>query len=139
MSTVTYCPACHADAKFCERFEHKAMWQELPQFIATPLPDDAKTRKIIPMYSGLVAYFPKALAAVAHCSWVGNEQHNPGTPLHWNRSKSGDERDALMRHLVEAGTVDRDGVRHSAKVAWRALAALEKELEDAECRPDLGR
>jgi len=33
---------------------------------------------------------------------------------------------------MEAGTVDTDGVRHSAKVAWRALANLEKELERAE-------
>jgi hypothetical protein len=30
---------------------------------------------------------------------------------------------------MEAGKVDTDGVRHSAKVAWRALANLEKELE----------
>jgi hypothetical protein len=29
-----------------------------------------------------------------------------------------------MRHFVERGTVDTDGVRHSAKVAWRALAPL---------------
>tara|TARA_R110000772_G_scaffold171640_1_gene283545 strand:- start:1665 stop:1826 length:162 start_codon:yes stop_codon:yes gene_type:complete len=49
--------------------------------------------------------------------------------MHWNRAKSGDERDALMRHLIEAGQIDDDGIRHSAKVAWRALAALEKELE----------
>jgi hypothetical protein len=74
-------------------------------------------------------YFPDALAAVAHCSWIGNEQHNPGQPLHWDRAKSTDEHDALVRHLMEAGTIDTDGVRHSAKVAWRALAALQKEIE----------
>jgi hypothetical protein len=28
------------------------------------------------------------------------------------------------------GTIDNDGVRHSAKVAWRALANLQKEIEN---------
>lgn len=95
------------------------------------LPTDAKQRKDVPIYSGVLKYFPKALAAVAACSKAGNDQHDPGKPLHWDRSKSGDELDALTRHLMEAGTVDTDGIRHSAKVAWRALANLEKELEKA--------
>lgn len=95
------------------------------------LPTDAKQRKDVPIYSGVLKYFPKALAAVAACSKAGNDQHDPGKPLHWDRSKSGDELDALTRHLMEAGTVDTDGMRHSAKVAWRALANLEKELEKA--------
>lgn len=77
-------------------------------------------------------YFPKAIAEVARLSFIANEQHNPGTKMHWDRSKSGDELDALTRHLMEAGTIDTDGQRHTCKVAWRALAALEKELEQAE-------
>ena len=81
------------------------------------------------MYSGLLKYFPDALMAVSNCSLVANEQHNPGEELYWNRAKSGDELDALMRHLLDAGTVDNDGIRHSTKVAWRALANLQKELE----------
>lgn len=93
------------------------------------LPADAKARKNIPLYSGLIKYFPDALAAVAELSRIGNEQHSPGQPLNWDRSKSGDEHDALCRHLWEAGTIDTDGVRHSVKVAWRALAALQKEIE----------
>lgn len=90
---------------------------------------NAKERKEHPVYSGVLRYFPDALLAVAHCSWKGNEQHNPGEPLYWNRSKSTDEADALMRHLLQAGEIDADGVRHTAKVAWRALALLQKELE----------
>lgn len=86
-------------------------------------------RKEIPIYSGLLMYFPDACRAVANCSFVANEQHNPGTKMHWDRSKSGDELDALSRHLIEAGTRDTDGIRHSTKVAWRALANLQKELE----------
>lgn len=88
----------------------------------------ATERKQRPLYSGVLRYFPNALAAVAHCSWVGNEQHHPGEALWWDKSKSTDEHDALLRHLAEAGTMDTDGVPHSAKVAWRALAALEREL-----------
>ena len=90
---------------------------------------DAKERKTLPVATGVIDYFPDALIAVAHCSQVGNEQHNPDKPLHWDRSKSGDESDALMRHFIERGTYDSDHIRHSTKVAWRALALLQKELE----------
>lgn len=93
------------------------------------LPTEAQARKTVPIYSGVIRYFPDALAAVAELSKIGNDQHNPGQPLHWDRSKSTDELDALTRHLVEAGKMDTDGVRHSAKIAWRALANLQKELE----------
>jgi len=95
------------------------------------LPTDAAARKALPLASGVLDYFPAALAEVARCSQAGNDQHNPGQPLHWARGKSGDEADALVRHLMERGTVDSDGIRHSAKVAWRALALLQKELEAA--------
>jgi hypothetical protein len=94
------------------------------------MPVDAALRKDVPVYSGVLRYFPDALAAVARCSKAGNDQHNPGKPLHWDRSKSGDELDALTRHLLQAGTVDTDGIRHSTKVAWRALANLQKEIEN---------
>ncbi len=95
----------------------------------TTLPTDKVARKLTPIYSGVLKYFPKALAEVARVSYVGNEQHNPGEPLHWAREKSTDQHDCIVRHLLEAGTLDTDGQRHSAKVAWRALAALELELE----------
>ena len=84
------------------------------------------------MYRGLFKYFPDALRYISHVSYVANEQHNPGTEIHWDRLKSGDELDALLRHLVKAGEIDDDGLLHSAKVAWRALANLQKELEQWE-------
>ena len=93
--------------------------------------DYAKDRKDTPVFSGVLNYFPDAIRAVAKCSKVGNDQHNPNKPLHWDRSKSGDELDALTRHLLEAGTIDTDGIRHSTKVAWRALANLQKEIENS--------
>lgn len=109
---------------------------EVPSFLRTPepprgpgLPRDAAARKGVPIVTGVLDYFPDAIAAVAECSRVGNEQHNPGSPLHWDRSKSGDEADALGRHLLERGSRDSDGIRHSAKLAWRALALLQKEIE----------
>jgi hypothetical protein len=95
------------------------------------LPTKASDRKDIPIFSGVLRYFPDALAEVAILSRIGNEQHNPGQPLHWARGKSADHKDALTRHLIEAGTFDTDGVRHSTKVAWRALANLQTEIEDA--------
>ena len=92
----------------------------------------AKERKDTPVFSGVLNYFPDAIREVAKVSFQGNEQHNPGSELHWDRSKSGDEKDALTRHLLDAGTRDDDGMLHSAKVAWRALAMLQKELESIE-------
>jgi rubrerythrin len=94
--------------------------------------DEAQYRKDTPVWSGFVNYFPRAMQEVARLSKVGNDQHNPGTELHWDRAKSGDEKDACMRHLIDAGTIDTDGVRHSTKTAWRAMANLEKELEQAD-------
>ncbi len=92
--------------------------------------DKAKQRKNTPVYSGVINYFPDAIIDVAKCSFAGQKQHNPHLPLAWDRSKSGDELDALARHLIDAGKIDSDGIRHSAKVAWRALANLQKEIEN---------
>lgn len=93
------------------------------------LPTEAKERKEIPIVTGVLDYFPRALAEVARISKLGNDQHNPGQPLHWDKTKSTDHSDCIGRHLVQRGTVDTDGGRHSAKLAWRALALLETELE----------
>lgn len=95
------------------------------------LPLEAAARKAVPVFSGVVNYFPDALVAVARVSKSGNDQHNPGQPLHWSRGKSDDHHDTLLRHLIDSGTVDTDGHRHSAKVAWRALAILQLEIEEA--------
>ena len=84
------------------------------------------------MARGVLDYFPRAIMAVANVSYVGNEQHNPGQPMHWAKDKSTDHADCILRHLAERGTLDDDGLRHAAKVAWRALALLETELEALE-------
>lgn len=97
---------------------------------ATTLPNDPKERKNFPVASGVLDYFPDALVAISEVSKNGNDQHNPGQSLRWDRSKSGDEADAFMRHFLQRGTFDTDGVRHTAKMAWRILALLQKEIEN---------
>ncbi len=90
------------------------------------------SRKKTPLYSGVRVYFPDALEAIASVSFTGNEQHHPGTNVHWDRSKSTDDLDAADRHLTDhaKGIIfDTDGERHLAKAAWRIMAALQKELE----------
>jgi len=93
-----------------------------------------KKRKEYPIFSGLFRYFPDALIEVSHCSFMGNAQHHPTKPLHWDRRKSNDHLDALTRHLIDhsVNPIDDDGVLHLSKVCWRALAALQLEIEKAE-------
>ena len=37
-----------------------------------------------------------------------------------------------MRHFMARGTIDKDNIRHTTKAAWRILALLQKELEEAQ-------
>jgi hypothetical protein len=119
--------------------EHRAELGPIPT-IALPLPPQSgaaqpllptksSARKEVPIASGVLDYFPAALAEIARISFRGNQQHNPGQPLHWARGKSMDQADTIIRHFLERGKMDSDGMRHSAKLAWRALALLQLELE----------
>ncbi len=92
------------------------------------LPTDSAARKRIPITSGVLDYFPRAIVAVAEVSVIGNDKHNPGQPLHWAKHKSMDQADCIARHLLERGKRDVDGARHSAHLVWRALAMLEEEI-----------
>lgn len=96
------------------------------------LSTDPQERKQTPIYSGVLKYFPNALASIARTSWVGNEQHNPGEPLHWAREKSTDQLDAAVRHIVDDQfeKIDVDGIPHLAKAAWRILAQLQLDEEE---------
>lgn len=97
-----------------------------------PVVDEKAYRKARPVYSGVLSYFPDALLAVANISHIGNEQHNPGQPLHWARHKSTDQMDAAVRHILDHAkgiSVDTDGGYHLAKAAWRLLAELQLLIE----------
>jgi len=90
--------------------------------VSKKLPTDPARRKRIPIYTGFIDYFPLAIAAVAELSLEGGIQHGQtADTLFWDRTKSGDEKDALMRHVL-----DKDWTQ----VAWRAMANLEKHLEE---------
>ena len=93
----------------------------------------AEERKATPIYSGVIKYFPDAFAEIAKCSYNGQIQHNPDKPLAWDRSKSGDELDAMMRHLIDhAKGIEFDdcGTRHIVKCGWRILAYIQKTVEE---------
>lgn len=93
------------------------------------LPEDDAERLQYPVFDGFMAYFPNAMAEVAKLSWVATQQHHPDEAMHWDRSKSLDHKNKIARHLIDAGKIDSRGQRHSAMVAWRAMALLQEELE----------
>lgn len=93
---------------------------------------EAQIRKGQPIATGVLKYFPDAIRAVAEVSRIGNDQHNPGEPLHWAKEKSTDEPDCLARHLtdwLEGLRFEKDGSRVAAKIAWRALALCQREVD----------
>ena len=100
------------------------------------LPTDAKERKQIPIYSGFIAYFPDAIAAVAAHSFASNEQHNPGEPLHWARDKSTDQLDALARHLTELAVTDTldEEIELLKAIVWRGAAQLQLKCEERDAK-----
>jgi hypothetical protein len=96
------------------------------------LPTDAKARKATPIFTGCLMYFPAVWGEVAKVSVLGNQQHNPGEPLHWERGKSTDQTDSALRHMIDhgAGNIrDTDGTYHLAKAIWRLCAELQLTIE----------
>lgn len=110
------------------------------------LPHDDASRKALPIFDVLTKYFPRAVLELVKVCVVGNEQHNPGEPLHWARGKSMDQMNSIQRHLMDYGLGKRvendpattrwkDGRGPSvrtlvlAHVIWRACAQLELDLE----------
>lgn len=119
------------------------------------LPTDSIARKRYPLFSGLMRYFPAALAGVANHSVGGNEKHiHPGRPynpdidvLRHDRTKSTDHADCILRHLVDLDELvdkqtrmfendefDRDEfdnrsveiLSEANALAWRALALAQE-------------
>jgi hypothetical protein len=96
------------------------------------LPTDDKDRKALPLWSFLTQYFPDAFVEVTRVAVVGNQQHNPGQPLHWAREKSTDQMNTAFRHMLDHGTgtvKDVDGCYHLAKAIWRLSAELQLQVE----------
>jgi hypothetical protein len=95
------------------------------------LPTDDKARKALPLYTYMTEYFPDAYIAEVEVAVAGNEQHNPGEPLHWARGKSMDQMDCAFRHMLDhkKNAVDTDGKYHLAKAIWRLKAELQLLIE----------
>jgi hypothetical protein len=133
-------PSCDCDCGGCDeeevRLEDSFLTMphdgEFDSFVdlEQEVPTKAQQRKAMPVYSGVLKYFPNAIKEVSKASQAGNDQHHPGTELHWDMEKSKDEYDALTRHLIDhsINPIDDDGMLHLTKVAWRALAGLERYL-----------
>jgi hypothetical protein len=109
--------------------DEEVEWPDAESKPTGSLPTDSRERKDMPIYSGLLMYFPLACAEVARLSKAANEKHNPGEPMRWSREKSSDHRDCAARHLIESGIEDEDGFLHDAHLAWRAMANLQLALE----------
>jgi hypothetical protein len=87
-----------------------------------------------PVYRGVIAYFPRAVAAVANVSAAGAAKYSwkgwAGVPDGVNRYG-----DAMARHALATGrgeVFDSEGFRHEAQIAWNALARLELILIEEE-------
>lgn len=108
-----------------------------------PFPDRTGARKDdggkAPVFQGFIAYFPRAIEAVAQVSAVGSKKYANGKfPTAWRLVPDAANRftDAQVRHLIEEakGTqVDPETkCLHLAHEAWNALARLELFLTKAE-------
>ena len=97
------------------------------------LPAESELRKKIPIMTGFIDYFPLAIAYGAMISYLGNQKHNPGEPLHWSREKSADHVDCIGRHLIDRKQED-GGVLEAGQVFWRAGAQLQLLLEHLQAK-----
>lgn len=87
------------------------------------------------VFRGCLAYFPRAMEAVAAVSQFGASKYA------WNGWRGVDDRlnrysDAMVRHLTSEAkgeNLDPDsGLPHRAHAAWNALATLEIILQEAD-------
>lgn len=113
-------------------------------------PPDDRGRKNLPVFKMLVRYFPKAVREITKVCVVNNVRYNPErapADINWARGKSPDQLGSAFRHMLEREVDGRvfeevpaavaevtgfDKVYVLAEAAWRALAALELEIENQE-------
>jgi hypothetical protein len=149
----------HPDAgSIAEAFEHMIgtlvtddTWSSIPPSEAEPAPrpctppprepvpvppfmsTDSAVRKGMPVATGFVQYFPDAMLIASVISRVGAVKHCGGK-LGWDKSKSGDEPDAELRHMIDrfrgdpadAGLEALAHLGHYASKLWRAAADAQR-------------
>ena len=99
------------------------------------LPENDAQRKAIRIYDGFMKYFPDAIIEVTKCSCRGNEQHHKDDPLWWDKTKSKEELNSMMRHLIEAQ--ETNSIDDWARVAWRAMANLQRRCDAIRKRDEI--
>jgi hypothetical protein len=123
------------------------------------IPSGYDARKNFPLLTVLSAYFPDAIEALVELCIAGQAQHAitvpkdnpfyiPGDRLAWDRSKSTEEMETLMRHAwdhmrakraaggaANLAMYDTDGVLHIVKAFWRAGAEAQKTIEALRVAP----
>jgi hypothetical protein len=113
-------------------------------------PADDKARKMLPVFSMLTRYFPKAMREITRVCVANNVRYNPDrdpADINWAHGKSPDQLGSAFRHMLEytvdgqiyeelppelAAVVQFDRVYVLAEAAWRVCAALELEIERCE-------
>ena len=92
--------------------------------------DDSASRKLAPVHSGFMRYFPNGMKAIACMSRMANDKHNPGKELGWSWNRSNDHEDCVARHSLDGTALDEFQLPHLVARGWRAMAALEVYLVD---------
>lgn len=106
------------------------------------LPTDSGARNALPIWDGLIAYFPDVWAEIAKVSVKGARQHHL-PKLGWDTHVSTDHRNKVLRHMLDdafGAPVDADDCYHLAKAIWRLCAQLqlrcwERDGKDAHGEP----
>ena len=113
-------------------------------------PTGDQARKMLPVFSMITRYFPKAMREITKVCVANNVRYNPGrdpADINWARGKSPDQLGSAFRHMLErtvddtvfeelppelAAVVQFDRVYVLAEAAWRVCAALELDIERCE-------
>ena len=112
------------------------------------IPSGYTDRKEFPLLTFLTAYFPDVIEAAVRLCVQGNVQHAIEKPVEqpfylegdriaWDRTKSTEELETLMRHLWDhtrakrgvGSLFDTDGHLHIVKAFWRAGTEAQKTIE----------
>jgi hypothetical protein len=113
-------------------------------------PDNDKLRKMLPMFSYVARYFPKAHREVTKVCVVNNVRYSPerkANDINWARTKSPLQLDSAFHHMLEHAVdgkvfeeVPKDAAEATgiervyilAEAAWRIHAELELTIERVE-------
>jgi len=102
-----------------------------------PFPGDSAERKKYPVFSGVLMYFPEAMAALALRSFESQAEHNPTGRIEWIKEKSIGDGNEIVRHLMESEIAYLNGdyvtaAEEAAAVHWRGAEFHQRMLTGIE-------